>query len=462
MSQSKKPSRGPVVAREARPPGRRDPRVEATAPGAPRLPGVIHPSGTAAARRAPPVSTVSATTRTDEIDVGAELAAEREARARDAAALGEMFVKVVDADARRRQAEVAADALAQRVASLESQLVEYRARGSEKEAQVAKAGEARARQLQEALFATDDKLRLANEKLRAAEARARDAEAAASRMEQAATAAKHEASGTSDRITSLEQELLDLRAGVENGAAREEELLQRRTEAAARAAELESARARVLDLERSLGIEKEEHGRTAMRLTVAETRVEELTAQVHDVEQRAFSMEWESQKASADLEAARRRATGLEAEVARLNVRTSELERELESQRRAIEQAEQQVVTRLGDLEGARAAEVAARAAAEQAEMARAALESALRSIVSDLEEHEARASDMRSRTLAKAKDVMAATPKPLSARRSLSGVGVVRDEQITPHATPRGSVRGLARAAFQSEKDKDKPGSKK
>ncbi len=383
-------------------------------------------------------------------ELAAELAREREARARDATVLGEMFVKVCDADAKRRMSEVAADALAQRVASLESQLLELRARGGQKEAAVAQAGEARARQLQEALFATDEKLRAASEKLRAAEARARDAEATASRMEQAATAAKLETTGSVERITQLEAELLALRSGVSDGQKREEELHLHRAEASARASELESAKARVAELERSLGNEKDEHARAAMRLTVAETRAEELTTQLHDIEQRIFAAEWDSQKAAADLEAARRRATGLEAEVSRLMARTGELERELEAQRRATEQAEQQVVTRLGDLEGARAAEVAARASAEQAEMSRAATESALRSIVADLEEQEARAADTRTRTLARARDVLAATPRPNGARRSVSGAP--RDEQVTPHATPRGSVRGLARAAFQPQ----------
>lgn len=393
---------------------RRDPRAEADDAVAPPVEGSIAPRDM--------VNRVRGLTRsTMPPDLSAALVAEKEARARDAAMLGEMFVRACDADAKRRMAETAADALAQRVATLESELRELRARGGAMEAAVAHEGEARARGLEARLHAAEEKLRRGEELLRTSDERARSAEHIGGMLEQAARASKDESASLVMRIESLELELRSARSDREDEQGRAAELARRVEElsvAAARATEVETLKARAVELERNLAAVKDEHARTVMKVTLAETRAEELTNQVNDYDQRASSAEWEAEKARSDAEAARRRSTGIETELARVMKRTAELERDLTATRGEAETAETALLALRAELDGLRTASDAARAELERAVAARSALEgeararadgnTAARNLLADLEIEEQRTNERRRTALAEVREVLA------------------------------------------------------
>lgn len=395
-------------------------------------------------------------------DVAVELAQEKEARARDASMLGEMFVRACDSDAKRRMAETAADALAQRVATLESELRELRARGTGTAPAVAEAGEARARALEQRLRSTDEKLRVAEDQQRTAEERARSVQHIAGVLEQAARASKDESASMGQRIELLELELgraRTQRAEVAESAA----VLARRVEelsaAAQRAVEVEGLRAQLSTIERELAALKDEHTRAVMRATVAETRVEELAGQLNEIEQRASSAEWNAERSASDLETATKRSAGLEAELARLMKRTTELERDHLKLRRSEGEATQQATSLRTQLEGARATAEGTRTELEHVVAGLGANRAALRAYsettatvsaaLAELDLEEGRIAEARRKTLADVAGLLARADLVAAAVPDAPLVARTTPKVVDPPAVgePRVSVKGGASA---------------
>jgi chromosome segregation ATPase len=118
-----------------------------------------------------------------------------------------MFMRACDADAKRRTAELAADALSQRVATLESELREARAQAHGKHETLTQNAEGRARELEQRLHASEGRAREAEEIARAMGDKRREAEQTVSMLENAARAAKDESASLAQRIELLEGEL---------------------------------------------------------------------------------------------------------------------------------------------------------------------------------------------------------------------------------------------------------------
>jgi chromosome segregation ATPase len=411
--------------REPRP-TRRDPRAEETTPSPLRS---AAPSEESFARAR------GLRVDSDPPDLAAELAREREARNRDAVMLGEMFMRACDADAKRRTAELAADALAQRVATLESELREARAAtGQANDRTLGAAAESRARELEQRVHGLETRLREAEHKTRHAEEKLRSAEMIGARLESAARASKDESASMATRIEMLEAELRNVRSDEQTTSERAASLSRKVEElslAASHATELEVARAKVADLERQLAGAAEEKTRASMR------------------------------------------ASGLEAELARLVRKTTELDRERALARRGEEEAIKQVTTLRSEIEAARASGETQRVELERAIVERSAMDAALRTyadsastvraVLADLESEEARLAEARRRTFADAREMLGRAEKRTDDATELAAVRTPvvkvgaakatsvevprpgRAEAPTPIATPRGAVIGRA-----------------
>ena len=187
--------------------------------------------------------------------------------------------------------------------------------------------------------------------------------------------------------------------------------------AAERATEVEMLRAQVVELDRSLTTAKEEHARSVMKATLAETHATELTNQVNDCVQRVSSAEWELEKARSEMEAARRRSQSLETELARMMKRVAELDRRLVVTRGQSEAAENELVALRSEIEGARSSVETTRAELERTTAARTLLESELRArldgtsaargLLAELELEEQRLGEKRRRALAEVREVL-------------------------------------------------------
>jgi predicted nucleic acid-binding Zn-ribbon protein len=303
-------------------PARRDPRMEGeagviateAAVAKHRVRGVTHTSGPPEPEPAPP-------------DVAAELIAEKEARTRDSALLGEMFARAVDADAKKRTAELAVESLTATVAALEAELREMRAKRGAAVAAVAQEGEERARVLEDQLLAVEQELKRTAEKLKAAEEQLLSAGPTLAANEAQLRAAKEEAAAARDRIAPLEAALRSARSDREG----------------------------------------------------EQTRAMDLARKIDELDRRASRAEQEGDKARSDAETARRRSAGMETELARMMKRAAELERDVTATRAEADTARKALQASQGELEALRAASQTARAELETAQHARTTLESELR-----------------------------------------------------------------------------------
>lgn len=345
-----------------------------------------------------------------------------DARSKENALLGELLLRVSDAEAKRRMAEVAADALSSRVQSLEAELRDTRSRagggaGGGASGESFEAADARVRAAEQRAAAADERARQIEERAQKIEERMRSSEHLAGVLEQAARASKEENNRLHGRLSELDGQLRDVERAKQDVLVQSQSTEERTRELdktlATLRAELEAQRGQRAESDHALAEQREAATRLETRAVVAEGRSSELTAQLQGAQQELAAAKNEQAELRADLETEKRRAGGAEQEVARWVVRAQRVEKDLAARERETFDAQSRSTALGNELDAERAqrsrSDEMAKRLAEQ--MGRA------RQVISKLEKHETKIAELRAQALARASSLLLPTAAARSSR---------------------------------------------